>query len=271
MATPPTPPLPPTLYRNRISLQLIDLTAWRAHLGAYDRVIPRALAFALNGTAFAARDMARDEAKRVFDRPAPFSIKNAFMYKAARLSAGSVNDLESQVFIKDRQSTYLVFQIPEGQKDRKPGNVGPGKTWLFMPVLRDAKDPSLVDTKYGGLKRNVLRGLIRRSGLAGQQEVSEAQKKRDAKKRPVWFGEYKGVTGIWERPERTPKEKPRQNGVRQVRNVSGPRLLVAAYDKQTYDNRKFDFFTIVARAQDDLPTRFSEAIREELRKEGALT
>ncbi|WP_262265502.1 hypothetical protein [Microvirga yunnanensis] len=271
MATPPAPPPSPTLYQNRLAIQMIDMTPWQNLYGGYGRVLPKALAFALNGVAFAARDMARDEAKRVFDRPAPFSIRNAFMYKAARLSAGSIDEIESQVFIKDRQSAYYVFQIPEGQKDREPGNIGPGRTWLFMPVLRDAKDPSLVDAKTGGLKRNVLKGLIRRSGLAGQQEVSESQRRRDAGKRPVWFGEYKGVHGIWERPERTPKENPRQNGVRQVRNVSGPRLLVAAYQKQTYDNRPFDFFTIVARANDDLPIRFSEAVREELRKGGYIT
>ncbi len=80
----------------------------------------------------------------------------------------------------------------------------------------------------------------------------------------VFFTPLWGTQGIWERPERTRATGPRRRGVRQVHNLSAPRLLVAAYRREEYRHPRFDFQGIVARAYEDLPLRFDEAVRQRL-------
>ncbi|MGN7127380.1 hypothetical protein [Methylorubrum thiocyanatum] len=140
-------------------------------------MIPFAASYALNGVLFQARDDLRDEAKRVFDRPVDFSVKNAFGYTRARLNG----DLSARIYIRDRQSVYYAYQIRGGR--RLPGNVGPGEAWLFMPVADELMDPA-----SGGMRRSVLRNLSRRAAPKGQgKALHRTTKARDAKRRPVFF------------------------------------------------------------------------------------
>ncbi|UIN36914.1 hypothetical protein [Methylobacterium oryzae] len=60
---------------------------------------PFAASYSLNGVVFAARDALRDEAKRVFDRPVDFSVRNAFGYTRARFNG----DMTARISIRDRQ------------------------------------------------------------------------------------------------------------------------------------------------------------------------
>lgn len=77
----------------------IDTTGWARQLAGFVKdVLPFASSYALNGTLFAARDALRDEAKRVFDRPVAFTVKNAFGYNMARLDR---RDMRARIFIKD--------------------------------------------------------------------------------------------------------------------------------------------------------------------------
>ncbi|GJE47033.1 hypothetical protein GOFOIKOB_0052 [Methylobacterium tardum] len=92
--------------------------------------------------------------------------------------------------------------------------------------------------------------------------MHQTTKARDAKRRPVFFASVFGAQAIWERPERTKATGPRRRGVRQVHNLSAPRLLVAAYRHEEYRRHPFDFKGIVARAYEDLPIRFDEAVRQ---------
>lgn len=182
--------------------------------GIPSRTLPVSVAYALNGTAFQARDLLRDEAKRVFDRPTEFAVRHAFFYEFARLSAGAVGELRSRVYIKDRQSAFYKYQVDGGP--RFPGDIGPGAEWLFVPVAKE-----LINPRTGGLRNNVLKGLARRSGLTNRQ-VTAGQSKRDAKKAGVFVGELFGTKAIWERPARTTALAPRRKGVRQVRNSGAP-------------------------------------------------
>lgn len=131
-----------------------------------------------------------------------------------------------------------------------------------MPVA-----PELVDAKSGGLKKNVLRGLARRAAKKGQgQAVHRTTAARDAKLKRVFFASVFDTQAIWERPERSRMIAPRRKGVRQVHNLAAPRLLVAAYKEEQYRRPAFDFAGIVRRAQEDLPTRFDQAIKMKLGK-----
>lgn len=236
----------------------VDTAGWVWQLGGFaTKVIPYAASYAINGTLFAARDALRDEAKRVFDRPVAFTVKSAFGYTMARLDGG---DMRAKVFIKDRQSPYYHYQINGGT--RVPGNIGPGATCLFMPVA-----PELIDKKSGGLKKNVLKGLVRRASAraAQSQALHRTNAARDAKRKRVFFAPVFGTQGIWERPKRRKATLPRRRGVRQVHNLAAPRLLVAASQTQQYERPRFDYTGIVAKAQDDLPLRFSEAVQMKMR------
>lgn len=233
----------------------VDTASWTRQLQGFAKdVLPFAASYALNGTLFQARDDLRDEAKRVFDRPVDFSVRNAFGYTQARLNG----DLSARIYIRDRQSAYYAFQIRGGR--RLPGNIGPGQAWLFMPVADE-----LVDPTSGGMRRSVLRNLSRRAAPKGKgKAVHRTTKARDAKRRPVFFTALWGTQAIWERPERTRATGPRRRGVRQVHNLSAPRLLVAAYRQEEYRRPPFDFHGIVRRAYEDLPIRFDEAVRQRL-------
>ncbi|MGU3449787.1 hypothetical protein [Methylobacterium sp. 391_Methyba4] len=233
----------------------VDTKGWARQLGGFAKdVLPFAASYSLNGVVFAARDALRDEAKRVFDRPVDFTVRNAFGYTRARLNG----DMTARIYIRDRQSAYYAYQIKGGT--RVPGNIGPGQTWLFMPVAEE-----LVDPASGGLRRNVLRGLSRRAAPKGKGgAVHRTTRARDAKRRPVFFASVFGTQAIWERPERTKATGPRRRGVRQVHNLSAPRLLVAAYRQEEYRRPRFDFQGIVARAYEDLPVLFDQAVKQRL-------
>lgn len=218
-----------------------NLKAWeKALAGLPARTLPVSVAYALNGVAFKARDLLRDEAKRVFDRPTDFAVKNAFFYEFARLSATSVGQLRSRVYIKDRQSAFYKYQVDGGA--RFPGDIGPGAEWLFVPVAKE-----LINPRTGGLRNNVLKGLTRRTGIV-KRTVQRAQTKRDSQKKGVFFGTLFGTTAIWERPDRTTALAPRRKGVRQVRNQGAPRLLVAMFKREQY-RPLFHFREIAAMAQ----------------------
>ncbi len=235
-----------------------NLKAWeKAMAGIPSRTLPVSVAYALNGTAFQARDLLRDEAKRVFDRPTEFAVRHAFFYEFARLSAGAVGELRSRVYIKDRQSAFYKYQVDGGP--RFPGDIGPGAEWLFVPVAKE-----LINPRTGGLRNNVLKGLARRSGLTNRQ-VTAGQSKRDAKKAGVFVGELFGTKAIWERPARTTALAPRRKGVRQVRNSGAPRLLVAMFKRERY-RPLFPFQHITEMAQVGFLPRFYGKLDEELAK-----
>lgn len=233
----------------------VALQGWARQLGGFSRVLPSAAAYALNGTVFAMRDDLRDTARRVFDRPDErFSIQNAWAYTRARPSP---DGLKARIALKDKQSTYFKYQILGGR--RLPGDVGAAKRFMFVPIADETINP-----KTGGLKRNVLQSLYRRSGL-GRRDVSASTRRRDRRKQPVFFGKVYGVLGIWERPKRTPAALPRRRGVRQVRNERTPRLLLAAFLQQDYARPGlFPYAAITARAYDDYNSRLGQAIQAEL-------
>ncbi|GJD65659.1 hypothetical protein [Methylobacterium frigidaeris] len=185
----------------------VDTSSWARQLQGFAKdVLPFAASYALNGILFQAGDDLRDEAKKVFDRPADFAVRNAFGYQRARLNG----DMTARIYIRDRQSAFYRYQITGAT--RLPGNIGLGQTWLFMPVAEE-----LIDPASGGMRRNVLRNLSRRAALKGKgAAVHRTTKARDAKRRPVFFASVFGAQAIWERPERTRPTGPRRRGVRQV-------------------------------------------------------
>ncbi|MFC4172722.1 hypothetical protein ACFOYU_11715 [Microvirga sp. GCM10011540] len=247
----------------------VDLKAWEAYLGSYASfILPEATAYALNGSMYAARDALRAHVKDVLDRPTSFTVRQAFGVKAVSKQSVLHGNPTARVFVMKRQSAYLWFQVQGGGGGvRRPGNIGPGAEWLFMPVAKE-----LIDNRHGGMKRGILRGFTRRAGLTGQDKpVSARTQQRDQARRPVFFARLYGVDGIWERPDRSTMMIPRQRGLRQVINMSTPRLLVAAYRQETYDKPQFDFAGVAAKAHDDFAFRFSEAVDLMLTMEQART
>ncbi|UIN36915.1 hypothetical protein [Methylobacterium oryzae] len=130
------------------------------------------------------------------------------------------------------------------------GNIGPGQTWLFLPVA-----PELVDPASGGLRRNVLRGLSHRAAPKGKgTAVHRTTKARDAQHRLVFFASVFGTQAIWEHPERTKATGPPRRGVRQVHNLFAPRLLVGAYRQEEYRRPRFTFRASCGRLTSTCPS-----------------
>lgn len=140
-----------------------------------DRQVPFAIAKALTRTAEAARDRARTEMTRVFDRPKPFTLNSLYILKATKKS------LEASVGIKDVSSKgtpasrYLAPQIAGGDRQSKrfervlhSFGGGRGKA----QVVPGAGVPL---DKHGNVSRGRVNTILKRLRVAGAGKSAQAQ------------------------------------------------------------------------------------------------
>jgi hypothetical protein len=115
---------------------------------------------------------------------------------------------------------------------RKPGVIGPGEKYLFVPVMRggDPVHPSLWHPSSGLNCNQLRRSQGKEKALEGRHGT---QKYKDTKRRPVPFAERRGVAGIWLRRLRTEAVRPHRKGVVTVPNMDSARLLVGAFKQET--------------------------------------
>lgn len=97
-----------------------DIAAATRSLNEIERKqIPFATALAMTKTAFQARDDLKAEAKRVFNRPTPFTVNSVFAKQATK------DKMEYRVFLRDEAfkgtpaATYLQPQIHGGSRKAK--------------------------------------------------------------------------------------------------------------------------------------------------------
>lgn len=149
--------------------------------------LPKRVASALTWTAIAVRDKLKDEMRRVFDRPTPFTLRS-FYVKSAR-----ANDLTARVWLKEpsllRPEHYLEPQIFGGARPLKPferrlraiGVLTPG--WYAVPGQAARLD------RFGNMNRGQLVQILsqlKAIGLEGQgydaQPTSSARSLRNLKR-----------------------------------------------------------------------------------------
>ena len=152
--------------------------------------IPFAIAKTLQSLAFEGMTESKRQAKRVLDRPTPYTLKG-FMYKPKKAKK---KNLESMVYIADAANSrkYMKYAI-EGGVASKPGKSLPHPT------------ANTRLNKYGNINRNLVKKAISGSEYVTSKKTGKRYKK-------YFIGTPKGSSGddssgIWERYGRNNKIK----------------------------------------------------------------
>ena len=125
--------------------------------------LPFAMARALTATAWDIQRHITEELPNYLDRPTPFTRKAFGVQRANK------RELRARVFVKDRQSRYLKYQVEGGTRTPK------GRA-IVVPYTRGG---AIKLNKYGNLPRGRVAKLI-------------AQNK-------TFSGTVKGTPGVWRR------------------------------------------------------------------------
>jgi len=172
-------------------IKITGIQAWQRRLAVLPKRIATAAAAGINKTV---RHIEQNELVAMessIDRPTPFSI-NAF-----KTFTATPIRLASKLFVQPIQAKYLRYTVYGGRLDK-----------LLVPVL-----PNISLNQYGNI-------IGKRKGLDG---IKAAVKKGKAnKKRGLFIGKLRGVTGLWERVppkglkllvllDRNPERKKRWN------------------------------------------------------------
>lgn len=233
----------------------------------------RGVLFSLNGVAREAREDIIDELQsdRVIDRPAPFTlrgIRNQFTSLKTDTLNGVLRDqVSSSVYIADQQSTYMKYLFGQQDNIRKPGDVGPADTKIFLPIWANLARYEGVNPLYGGgIPRNTLKSMARRAGnpIVGadgtiQRVGSASTTARDKRKNGLFwgqptFGGRQMQPGIWSRGKKVNGQWDR-----------GPRLLIAFVDETKHKPiMQAPWDRITRRAMDGLPNRLTRELQKNI-------
>ncbi len=141
-------------------------------LGATARLHPQwrfACAVALTRSMNAARNAMPVLAELTLDRPTQFTKSGFFSHPAQK------NNLEASVGVKDRQATYLGFQIEGGVR---------------APKRRALRLPSVVDlNEFGNLPAGLIRSLVNRARQGKRATKAQAKRFGVSQKLDLFYGE----------------------------------------------------------------------------------
>lgn len=226
-------------------------------MGAVIRELPRDVNTALNNTAFATMKPLRDEMRRAFNNPTPYTLKSIRVFKATGRRPDALVWLrDSGVVPRDH---YLLPQIvggPRGQKRSEYRLSGGGSGVHFVPAK------SLPTDAHGNVRRGLIQQIIAqvgiddRAGSTSTQTPASKAKRRRKKKRG---GEYFSVTeGMRKRGESTLPP-----GIyERISTGFGSAIRPALVQTKTAPQYRprFDFYGVVERV-------FKSVFRNELRKQ----
>jgi hypothetical protein len=189
-------------------------------LGGMARLHPQfrfAAAKALTDTAREAWRGLPAAAEGAFDRPTQFTRSGFFVTPARK------DSLVAVVGVKDRQATYLGFQVEGGRRS-------PRKVAIPLPSTVQ------LDT-HGNLPRGTIRRLIAAARSGRKLRGKAAKQLGIAQKSEIFYGKPRGSRGL-------------PAGIYSRRNAKGQRQLVPliVFDRQParYDKR-FDFYGAAGR------------------------
>lgn len=219
----------------------IDRLSLNATISQIERMIPRALAGTLSTVAFQQREALIAHSEAVFDRPKPYT-QRAWRFERAKASDG--DRMYSSIYALPDQARYLSYQIRGGVRRR--GDVGAGP--FDVPVDATNRD------RFGNIRRNFIGKTAAQARTERDDRRSLRSRRRAAKaagaspealrslswisqsrnKPGVFFAEIEGVRGYWRRPKRTKAARKRRNGIRSVRALGGPELVVQFAEAASY-------------------------------------
>ena len=144
-------------------VQMVGLKEVRDLIGYVGTQAPEVLAKTLNNLAFSTRDYLTGTMPQYIDRPNPFTMRALAVTKADK------GKLQSRVYVRPTQASYLVWQIEGGIEY-------PAKRALVIPW-------SVKRNRYGNMPSGKVQQLL---GTAG-----------------VFSATIRGVPGIWQRSQET--------------------------------------------------------------------
>lgn len=170
----------------------------------------RPLQAAANATDRDARDRAHKAIDATLDKPEALT-REAFLARQPRPSqATAVRGVSAAIEIKPLQHRWLKYALGEGEQTREPGEIGPANRAVMIPVWDNLQSTAVLalginvsPTEGGNLPPGTLQKLFSMTGAGGS----------------LWWGRVRdgGKEGIW------------------ARTAEGPRLLIAAEERVTYD------------------------------------
>lgn len=243
--------------------QQAQIAQFKSAMEALGAGYERGVAFALNGVAKDAKARLTKVLLTSIDEPTPFTLR-AIQSTFAKLGAGNdIRDLESTVYVLDTQSAYLKYLRGTGVNIRKPGDIGPSDTHIYVPIWQGLKRIGIQPKNGQNLPRNTLSKLAKQAGrplnvAAGQAEAAAPKSRKRRAASTVHGGVFYGkVTiagveqglGFWARPQKGVKGKPF--------------MLVAAADQSRHrPNLELHWQRALEAAWSAFPRRLEEEIRQ---------
>jgi hypothetical protein len=193
----------------QISVKSDVAKALRSISRLHRKQIPYAAALGLSMTAKKVAKVEQRMMVKTLANPTPFTVKG-IRWQGAKKADFKVGSLRARVYIRDKQASYLNYQIDGGTRTR---------TAIPVPTR------NLKLNKYGNM-------------IGGKNRI-----KRLLNKKNTFQGTINGIEGIWQRP----KQGKRSGGGYGTTGQSGLKLLVAYENTVTYQPR-FDFYGIGERS-----------------------
>ncbi|QPC43996.1 hypothetical protein HW532_15640 [Kaustia mangrovi] len=156
---------------------------------------PFAIAMALTRIGKRVKSAERDEMKRVFDRPTPYTLNSL------RLEPATKSDLQARIWFREfagkgtPAAKYLLPQVYGGSRVEKRFERRIGLGYL-MPTTAAPLD------RYGNVRRSIYSKIL--SGVGAQGDPYQNSPRGSRKRKTYFRGTPRGhgVPGIWERQGR---------------------------------------------------------------------
>lgn len=161
----------------QISMSITGLEAAKRQIANAQKQIQFAASRALNQTANEVRKAIPAELERGLDRPTPFTTSDKAMY----LKPATKDRLEAGVFFKDRQASYLKYQLEGGVRS---------------PTRKALRLPSAIGLdQYGNLPKGIIKQLVAIARKEGKLEKRKARRIKVSNKLELFYGDPKDVGG----------------------------------------------------------------------------
>jgi len=159
----------------QISLSVSGLDALKRQIADAEKQVRYAASRALNETAKEVRKAIPGELSKRLDRPTPFTTREDAMF----IRGATKDRLEAAVVFKDRQASYLRYQLEGGVR---------------QPTRKALRLPSAIGLdQHGNLPRGIIKQLVAIARKEGKLQKRKARRIRVSNKLELFYGDPKDV------------------------------------------------------------------------------
>ena len=160
-----------------LTIQITGLDQVRAQLGAASKQAAFAASKALNAAAKDVQKAIPDGLRKSLDRPTDFTAS----VKATRIEYASKTKLEAAVLFKDKQASYMRYQVEGGTR---------------QPTRKALRLPSAVQlNQYGNLPKGIIAQLIAVARKESKLGKRKARRIKVSNKVELFYGDPADVGG----------------------------------------------------------------------------